>query len=126
MVDFYKFLKFGLVGLGGMVIDFTLTYLFKEKLKVNKYVANGIGFICAATSNYYWNRRFTFESHNENIGVEYSEFLLVALTGLAVNSTVLWLLTTRFKMKFYVAKVFAIGAAVLWNFTANYLFVFAS
>ena len=39
-----KMIKFGLVGLMGMVIDFGITWLCKEKLKWNKYVANSCGF----------------------------------------------------------------------------------
>ncbi len=47
-----KFIKFGLVGLSGMVIDFFFTWLCKEKLRWNKFISNSIGFILAATSNY--------------------------------------------------------------------------
>ena len=36
-----KMIKFGLVGLFGMMIDFGTTWLCKEKLKRNKYVSNG-------------------------------------------------------------------------------------
>ena len=39
-----KFIKFCVVGGSGMVVDFGLTYAFKEKLRVNKYVSNTIGF----------------------------------------------------------------------------------
>jgi len=47
-----KFLKFCLIGLSGMLIDFGTTWLLKEKLRINKYFANSTGFILAATSNY--------------------------------------------------------------------------
>jgi hypothetical protein len=36
-----RFLKFGLVGLGGMVIDFSVTRVCKKKLQLNKYISNG-------------------------------------------------------------------------------------
>ncbi|OQC33736.1 MAG: GtrA-like protein [Bacteroidetes bacterium ADurb.Bin057] len=47
-----KFIKFCVVGASGMVVDFGVTWILKEKLKVNKYIANSTGFILAATSNY--------------------------------------------------------------------------
>ena len=53
-----KFLKFGVVGLSGLVIDFALTFLFRNILKINQYVANAIGFAVAASSNYIINRIF--------------------------------------------------------------------
>ena len=65
---FSKLLKFGIVGCSGMVIDFGMTYLCKEILKINKFLSNGIGFVLAATSNYFLNRNWTFNSQSEDIG----------------------------------------------------------
>jgi len=120
----YKFLKFGVVGFSGVFVDFGITYLFKEIVKVNKYVSNAIGFVCAATSNYILNRIWTFQSSNDRIATEYGSFMLVSLIGLGINSLVLWLLTDKLKWNFYVSKIFAIGCAMLWNFFANLMFTF--
>ena len=38
-----KLLKFMLIGIGGTAIDFGVTFLLKEKAKINKYLANSIG-----------------------------------------------------------------------------------
>lgn len=119
-----KFLKFGIVGLSGVFVDFGITFLCKEKIKINKYVSNAIGFVCAATSNYILNRIWTFESTNENVATEYGSFMLVSAIGLGINSLVLYLLTDKLKWNFYVSKIFAIGVATLWNFFANLIFTF--
>lgn len=111
-----KFFKFGIVGLSGLVIDFSITYLFRNLLKINQYIANTIGFVAAATSNYFFNRIWTFTSHNPNIFVEYFKFFFVSLFGLGINTLDLYFLLTRLKWKFYFSKFFAIGAATLWNF----------
>ena len=87
-----KFLKFCVVGLSGMVIDFSTTWLLKEKAKVNKYIANSTGFILAATSNYIWNRIWTFQSENSQIAVEYFSFILISIAGLGINNFVIYLL----------------------------------
>ncbi|RLD70306.1 MAG: GtrA family protein, partial [Bacteroidetes bacterium] len=78
---FLKFLKFGLVGFTGVFVDFGITYLTKEKLHIPKYVANAIGFTTAASTNYYLNRIWTFESTNPEIAREYTEFLAISLIG---------------------------------------------
>jgi len=121
---FYKILKFCLVGFTGMVIDFGLTYLFKEKLKVDKFLANSIGFSAAATNNYYLNRIWTFESTNQNISKEYSLFVGFALIGLLINNSVIYVLNEKLNMNFYFSKVLAIVVTVVWNFGANFLFNF--
>jgi len=120
----HKFLKFGVVGFSGVIVDFGFTFLFRNILKINQYVANAIGFTIAATSNYFLNRVWTFESNNPKVLIEFSEFFLISLIGLGINSLILWLLVSKFKMKFYFAKVFAIAITTLWNFVANVLFTF--
>ncbi len=120
-----KFVKFSIVGAGGVIIDFALTYLCKEKLKINKYVSNSIGFIVAATSNYILNRIWTFGSENPQIATEYARFILVSVVGLGINNTVLWLLHGKGKYNFYLSKIASVGIATLWNFFANYTFTFS-
>src|SRR3989339_535585 len=98
-VFIYKFLKFGIVGGSGVIVDFFFTWLFK--------------------------RVWTFHSQNPEMLREYSEFLIISLIGLGINSAVLWFLTERIKLNFYVAKLGAIGVTTIWNFFANYLYTFA-
>ena len=47
---FLQFIKFCVVGGTGVVVDFGITFLFKEKLKLNKYIANSLGFMAAAST----------------------------------------------------------------------------
>lgn len=120
-----KFIKFGIVGASGLIVDFGFTILCKEVLKIQKYISNAIGFTLAATSNYYLNRIWTFESKNPEIAVEYTEFLVISLIGLGINTLILYLLVSRNKMKFYLSKAIAIGVVTIWNFLANAYFTFS-
>ncbi len=119
-----RLIRFGAVGFSGMIVDFSLTWLLKEKAGVNRYLANAAGFLTAASSNYLLNRIWTFESHNQHVASEYGRFLLVSVIGLGINSLVLWLCHSRLRINFYLAKLFAIAVATLWNFLANYLYTF--
>lgn len=119
-----KLLKFGIVGCSGMIIDFGATYLCKEILKINKFLSNGIGFILAATSNYFINRIWTFNSQTEDIGIQYAQFMTVSVIGLGINSLALFLLNEKLKWNFYFSKVIAIAITTIWNFFANLLFTF--
>lgn len=120
-----KFIKFGIVGLSGVIVDFGTTYMCKEWLRIQKYVANSIGFTVAASSNYILNRIWTFRSQDPNIALEYTEFLLISLIGLGINNFILWIVHSRFKQNFYLSKLFAIGVVTVWNFSANYYITFA-
>jgi putative flippase GtrA len=121
----YKFIKFGVVGATGVIVDFGTTYVCKEWLKIQKYVANSIGFTVAASSNYILNRVWTFKSQDPNIALEYTEFLMISLVGLGINNFILWIVHSKFKQNFYLSKLFAIGVVTIWNFFANYYITFA-
>lgn len=121
----YRFLKFCVVGVTGTIIDFGLTWICKEKLKIPKFIANAIGFVVAATSNYILNRVWTWGSTNEQVGVEYVKFFGVSLIGLGLNTLILYLLHEKLKLNFWISKVFATGVVMIWNFLANHYFTFA-
>ena len=124
-MDFvFKFIKFGIVGGTGIIVDFSITRICKEKLQLNKYISNSICFLFAATSNYILNRIWTFQSSNKQIVREYISFLFISLIGLGFNNLVIFILHEKMKMNFYFAKIIATGIVVLWNFFANYYFTF--
>lgn len=120
-----KFIRFCLVGFSGMIIDFGTTWLLKEKVRINKYIANSTGFTLAATSNYILNRIWTFHSENSHIFTEYSSFILISLAGLAINNFVIFLLNDKLKLNFYFSKLIAVGVVTCWNFILNYLITFS-
>jgi len=119
-----KFLKFGLVGLSGMVVDFGITFLCKEKLKIHKYVSNSLGFIVATATNYTLNRLWTFDNHDPNTVTQFGKFFFISLIGLAMSNGIIYLLHEKLNWNFYFAKACAIGLVSLWNFFANYLYTF--
>lgn len=124
-----KFVKFGLVGASGMVVHFAVLYFFREIVGLNDFVANTIGFITAATTNYFLNRWWTFRSQEKQVAVEYLKFILVSVIGLGINNGTLWLGSKLLPewnddWRFYVLWVFAVGVTTLWNFFGNMLFTF--
>jgi len=119
-----KFIKFCVVGFSGMGIDFGTTWLLKEKAGVNKYIANSTGFILAASSNYIWNRLWTFQSESNQIVIEYLSFIIISVIGLGINNLVVFLFSDKLKFNFYFSKLIAVGVVTIWNFIMNYLITF--
>lgn len=119
-----RFIRFGIVGCSGMLVDFGVTWLCKEKLRWNKYLSNSLGFVLAATNNYVWNRLWTFESESEAVVREYFSFVVIAIIGLALNNLIVYLLHERLRLNFYLSKLIAVGCVTIWNFSMNYVFTF--
>lgn len=116
---------FSLVGASGVLVDFAITWIFKEKVKIHKYIANSFGFITATISNYLLNRYWTFFTANaEARFVEFGKFFFIALIGLGINTLILYFCHEKLKWNFYVSKLVAIGIVSIWNFSFNYLYTF--
>ncbi|MGB4773668.1 MAG: GtrA family protein [Daejeonella sp.] len=122
----FKFIKFGIVGLSGLFVDFGITYFCKEKLKISKYVSNSLGFVFATINNFLFNRYWTFNSVQNAPIIQFSKFFGIALIGLLLNNLLIYLLNDRLKMNFYLSKAFAIVIVSILNFSGNYLYTFAA
>ncbi len=121
---FLQFIKFCVVGGTGVVVDFGITFLFKEKLKLNKYIANSLGFMAAASTNYLLNRWWTFRSHDPEVAQQYVQFVGISAIGLILNNIIIYLLNDKARLNFYLSKLIANGLVTLWNFFMNYYFTF--
>jgi putative flippase GtrA len=122
---FISLMKFGITGSSGLLIDFSLTWIFKDELHFNKFIANSIGFSVAVISNYFINRLWTFSERDRvKVGRQLPTFVLVSLIGLALNSGLIYILNELFFLNFYLSKAIAVILVFFWNFTANYFFVF--
>ena len=121
---FLQFITFCVVGGTGVVVDFGITFLFKEKLKLNKYIANSLGFMAAASTNYLLNRWWTFRSHDPEVAQQYVQFVGISAIGLILNNIIIYLLNDKARLNFYLSKLIAIGLVTLWNFFMNYYFTF--
>ncbi|MBP5516650.1 MAG: GtrA family protein [Bacteroidales bacterium] len=124
-----RFLRFCVVGVSGTIVDFAITWLFRDIIGIHELIANAIGFTLAATNNYILNRIWTWGSHEKNVGVEYLKFFIVSLIGLGLNTLILSLLLHVFTfanddLNFWCAKVVATFVVMLWNFLANNFFTF--
>jgi putative flippase GtrA len=113
-----------LVGASGLCIDFCITWVFKEKIKANKYMSNVFGFVIAATSNYFLNKYFTFQNTDTELIQQFLSFIGIALVGLGFNLGIIYCLQTFSKINFYVSKLIATVIVFLWNFFANSWFTF--
>lgn len=121
---FWKIIRFGITGASGMVIDFGITWVCREKLKWNKYIANSTGFTIAAINNFIFNRIWTFRSNNPDWTPEFGKFMAFSLAGLLLNNLFVYIFHKRLNQNFYLSKLVATLLVFLWNFTMNYYFNF--
>ena len=119
-----EFLKFGIVGVVGIFIDFFFTWLCKEKLHFNKYVANSTGFTIAVINNFLLNRYWTFKLNHQTFSDQFFQFAAICILGLIINNILLYFLNRYIKWNFYLLKLLVIGIVFFWNFFMNKMITF--
>jgi putative flippase GtrA len=114
-----QLIKFGIVGCSGLVIDFAITYFFKEYVGLNRFIANALGFGAAVTNNYFIHRFWTFKNNEKRIAQQFLKFLMVSIIGLGLNTLCIYTIQQWGHLSFYVAKFIAIVLVFIWNYTIN-------
>ncbi|WP_301921804.1 GtrA family protein [Ferruginibacter sp.] len=119
-----RLLKYSQVGLIGIRLDFSVTWLCKEKLQFNKYLSNSFGFCAAVINNFLLNRYWTFAGTAHPFTEQLVKFVLVAVTGLLINNIILYLLVKNLRRIFYFLKLIVIGLVFSCNYIVNFIFTF--
>lgn len=134
-----RFVKFAIVGAAGSITDFAVLNLLVQVAGLPLAVANTISFIVAVMQNFALNRIWTFpESRERNASGQLAQFAMVSLVGYLLSQLVLLSLHHLWEstwiayygpeighfVSYNVAKLFAIGVVLFWNFTANRLWTY--
>ncbi len=82
-----------MVGAIGAVIDFGTFNLLRGGVGMLDEIAQSISFLAAVTSNFLWNRYWTYpDSRSKPMGRQASQFFIVNVVGWAVRTGVFWLI----------------------------------
>jgi len=131
-----RFLRFAAVGAMGAVVDFSIFNLLAWGLHLPEVPASVVSFIAAVTSNFLWNRFWTYpDSRSKNLGHQISQFFFVNLIGLVIRTPLFATLEDPLgeafaripafsfmhpeKLGHNAALAIAVGIVMLWNFFVN-------
>jgi putative flippase GtrA len=115
--------KFCVVGAVGYLVNLAV-YDAILHAKVHYLVAATCSFLVAVTSNYTWNRLWTFREHRGHIGIQGMRFFLVSLVALGANLVVLHLLIVYGGLAKLPGQAVAIVVVTPLNFVGNKLWSF--
>ena len=124
----WRFIKFGMVGASGTVINLVVLYLAQEYLlRSIADFSTRLGFsialaiTCATISNFFWNRKLTWHDRRHNNGAPVLQLFLKYVMA-AGFSILLQTLLTRWlagHMHYILANLAAIALASAGNYLAN-------
>lgn len=127
--EIQKILKFIVVGISNVAIDFGLYLILFRLLHVNPYLAASVSFVVAATNSYWHNRRWTFSDGQRHVVTQYVQFMSINAVGLVFNNGLtyvflqyIWL--GSYNLTAYGGKLAATVLIVIWNYTVSRYVIF--
>lgn len=141
-----RFLKFAIVGTIGAVVDFATLNILQSSLlppsgsneEMNVRLATGVAFTAAVTSNFIWNRYWTYpDSRSRSIMLQLGQFFIVNVAGLVFRLIFVGFLYAPLGVLAYdmiggnptdvalnqlgsnIAQAIAVIIVMFWNFFVN-------
>lgn len=121
--NWVQVLKFGLVGGSGYLVNLGVFALLSGNLGVHHTIAAVGAFCVAVTSNYFWNRHWTFGPGDGPAHFQAARFLVVSVGALLLNLAMLELLVGS-GLGELPAQAIAVAFAMPFNFLGNRLWTF--
>lgn len=91
--EFTRFYKFSVVGTIGAIVDFGTFNILHSLLGIDGTIAQAISFCVAVTSNFIWNRYWTYpDSRSKPPLRQATQFAMVNIIGLLIRTPVFNLL----------------------------------
>ena len=123
-----RFFRFAVVGVIGALIDFSIFNLLTTALNFPVIIAQAVSFSTAVTSNFLWNRFWTYpDSRSKSIPHQVIQFFVVNIIGLLIRTPLIAFLgpiivqyhLSPDTLGHNIALAIAIGVVMLWNFFIN-------
>src|SRR6476620_7297924 len=117
---FARPLRFGVVGLSGIVVNSAILWTLVRELHLPVTLGSVLATEVAILSNFLLNDRWTFRGARErSFRQRLMRFNGVALGGMAITAGILTALASYTHLHLLFANVLAVGAATGWNYVVN-------
>ncbi|XGV98276.1 MAG: glycosyltransferase [Leptolyngbya sp. BL-A-14] len=120
-----RFIRFALVGLGGLMVDMGCLYLLYDILGLGLTRSAILAAELAILNNFFWNDRWTFgdvskqQQQRRRVLKRLAKFNIICLMGLILKILLLNALFNGLHLNVYIANFLAIAAVTVWNFWIN-------
>jgi putative flippase GtrA len=124
--------RFGVVGVLGTLIDFTLFSVLNIQVGIPVLLANSLSYSAGIVNNYFFHRFWTYAQRSSAATIrQFSQFVGLSLSALALNNLMMMMLAPVLSKMIANQALGALGAKICatalgmsWNFLANHLWTF--
>lgn len=120
--DFVKLVKYVLIGVLGLVVDFGI-YTILTHFKMNVEIANIISSTCGIINNFLWNSYTNFKVHDRMI-LRFISYFIVGQITTVFTTVSLFIFVTKLDYPHLIVKIVATFVATLIQFVINKVVTF--
>jgi len=121
---FSQFIKFGFVGGVCFLFEYLLLALFKEVFGIYYLIAAALAFLSSTVLNYILSMRFVFRAKEDSTKPRlFIIYVLLSITGLGINTFLVWLGVDVLGINLYITKLFATLVVLIYNFITRKIFI---
>lgn len=112
---FHQLVRYLLTGFSSAAIELSLLYIFRDIANLSIIEANSIALTIIFWFNFLMNRLWSFKSKS-SLKKQLLMYGVLFIFNLGASDLIMHILATMLGIQYLLAKVFAIGAVVSWNF----------
>ncbi len=121
--EFYRLLKFNIIGLMNTAIDFLVFSILTGLFILPLILAQVLSYSCGIINSYVWNRYWTFKAKGKRNTKEFTKFFAINLVMLIISTVMIYHLV-EVVTNVYVAKLLVITVVMILNFFAQRIIIF--
>ncbi len=126
-----RFVKFGIVGGSGILVNMGFLWLFTEVFGIYYLVSSVLAIFLAIINNFIWNDLWTWADRGKPGIRAYANrffkfFIVSSIAGYAGNLGILWVFTHFLQLHYLISNLIGIGVGTVVNYFLNNWWTFKS
>lgn len=118
-----NFISYSIVGGFGTIVHYSFLISAVELIKSDPVLTSIIASFFGATTNYYLNKTFTYQSSRRHIEI-FPIFMVTATLGFFVNAFSMYICVKQIHLSYIFAQLISTGAVLLFGFFLNHYWTF--
>ncbi len=118
-----QILKFGVVGGGAFLIDYSILYVLTEFVGIHYLISSVISFIISLIFNYILSIYWVFDVTKKQTAKEIIIFVILSVIGLGINQIVMYVGSDLLQIYYMITKLVATFIVMVWNFVTRKIFI---
>ena len=116
-----SFIKYGIVGIVSVIIDYSILFLMYSLLDFDKNISITVGFFGSSIFNFLMHKKFTFLSKND-IKLEFIKYLIMVFISYLLTIVIINILLKFTNL--YISKLISLIFIYLYGYLMSKFFVY--